>query len=304
MLEVISSSFTQGTTWAVLGIGVFITFRLLDLADLSAEGVFPLGGGIAAILIVNGYNPYLATIIAFIGGALAGLASGIIHTKFKIPALLTGILMQTGLYSINFHIMGRKPNIPLLNQMTIYTPIQEMFSVSRNLSYTIVSLIVLAIVIVVLVFFLHTEIGLALRSTGDNAKMSQANGININAMKTLGYMLSGGLIALAGAMVSQKDGFADIGMGVGTIVIGLAAIVIAEVVFPNRTIGQRFITIILGSFIYRLIIDAILNQSFIDILPTDLRLFSALLLGIVLYLPNLQKEFGLQGRKKTLGKKA
>lgn len=289
MLDVIASSFTQGTVWAVMAIGIYITFRLLSITDMSAEGVFPLGGAIGAILITNAINPWLATIIAFFGGALAGAIAGWVHTKLKIPPLITGILMQTGLYSINLHVMDGRPNIALLGQETIYSPLEEMFDISKNMSVTIIALIILAVIILLLVFFLHTEIGLALRSTGDNPRMSEANGINTNAMKTLGYMISNGLIALAGAMVAQKDGFADISMGIGTIVIGLAAVVIVEVILPNKSIGVRLTTIILGSFLYRLIIDTILNQPFIDIRPTDLRLFSSLLLGFVLFLPEIQK---------------
>ena len=289
MLDVIASSFTQGTVWAVMAIGIYITFRLLSITDMSAEGVFPLGGAIGAILITNAINPWLATIIAFFGGALAGAVAGWVHTKLKIPPLITGILMQTGLYSINLHVMDGRPNIALLGQETIYSPLEEMFDISKNMSVTIIALIILAVIILLLVFFLHTEIGLALRSTGDNPRMSEANGINTNAMKTLGYMISNGLIALAGAMVAQKDGFADISIGIGTIGIGLAAVVIVEVILPNKSIGVRLTTIILGSFLYRLIIDTILNQPFIDIRPTDLRLFSSLLLGFVLFLPEIQK---------------
>lgn len=301
ILDVITSSFSQGAVWAVMAIGVYITFRLLDIADLSAEGVFPLGGAIAAILITNGVNPFLATIAAFFGGGLAGLLAGWIHTKLNIAPLLTGILLQTGLYSINLHVMGGRSNLALLGQETIYTPIAEMLDLGKNESVIALALIVLAIIITVLVLFLHTEIGLSLRSTGDNPRMSEANGINTNRMKTLGYMIGNGLIALAGAMIAQKDGFADIGMGIGTIVIGLASIIVSEVLLPNKSIGLRLASILLGSFVYRLIIDFILNQSWIDIRPTDLRLFSAILLGFVLYFPEIQKYFNKRKKNATTG---
>ena len=302
MLDVIASSFTQGTVWAVMAIGIYITFRLLNITDMSAEGVFPLGGAIGAILITNAVNPWLATLSAFIGGMIAGSVAGWIHTKMKIPPLITGILMQTGLYSINLHVMDGRPNIALLGQKTIYTPIAEMFDISKNMSVTVVALMILTAIIILLVLFLHTEIGLALRSTGDNPRMSEANGINTNKMKTLGYMLSNGFIALAGAMVAQKDGFADISMGIGTIVIGLAAIVIVEVMIPNKSIGIRLTTIVLGSFLYRLIIDTILNQPFIDIRPTDLRLFSSILLGLVLFLPEIQKGMNSRTNRQSFNK--
>lgn len=299
MFDIVASSFTQGAVWAVMSVGVYITFRLLDIPDLSAEGVFPLGGAIAAISISNEMDPFIATLLAFIGGAIAGLLAGWIHTKMKIPPLLTGILMQTGLYSINLHVMKGRPNIPLLGIDTIYTPIEEFMGYSKNMSVAIVSLIILAIIISFLVFFLNTEMGLGLRATGDNEKMSAANGINTDAMKTIGYMIGNGLIGLAGAMVAQKDGFSDIGMGIGTIVIGLSSIVIAEVIIPNRPLGQRLATIVAGSFIYRLIIDAILNQKFVAIQPTDLKLFSAILLGLVLFFPEIQKSLNSR-RKKSV----
>ena len=187
--------------------------------------------------------------------------------------------------------MDSRPNIALLGQDTIYSLLQNNLSVSKNGSVILVAGLILLLVLVLLITFLHTEVGLALRATGDNDRMSQANGINISAMKTLGYMLSNGLIALSGAMVAQKDGFADISMGIGTIVIGLASIVLVEVILPNKRIGFRLVSIIIGSFLYRLIIDTILNQPFLDIKPTDLRLFSAILLGFVLYFPELQKKF-------------
>lgn len=298
MFDVIASSFTQGTVWAVMAIGIYITFRLLNITDMSAEGVFPLGGAIGAILITNAVNPWLATFAAFLGGTLAGALAGWIHTKLKIPPLITGILMQTGLYSINLHVMGGRPNIALLGQSTIYSSIEEMFNLTKNQSVTIIALLILTALISLLVFFLHTETGLALRATGDNLRMSEANGINTNWMKTLGYMISNGCIALSGAMVAQKDGFADISMGIGTIVIGLAAIVIVEVILPNKSIGKRLVSIVLGSFIYRLIIDTILNQPIIDIQPTDLRLFSAILLGFVLFLPEIQKNMNQRAKRQ------
>lgn len=307
MLDVIASSFTQGTLWAVMAIGTYITFRLLDIADLSAEGVFPLGAAVSASILtmevspdLAPYLPYIATIAAFASGAIAGFVAGIIHTRLNIPPLLTGILILTGLYSINLNIMDGRPNIALLGQTTIFTPLQELTGWSKNMTVAAVTLVVLLLVILLLVLFLHTEVGLALRATGDNAKMSQANGINTDGMKTLGYMIGNGLIGLAGAMVAQNNGFADIGMGTGTIVIGLASIVVAEVVIPNQPLGVRLTTIIAGSFIYRLIIDAILNQPFINVKPTDLRLFQAILLMAVLYLPEFQKQQARKRRRSQL----
>lgn len=296
MLDIVASSFTQGVVWAVMAMGVYITFRLLDIADLSAEGTFPLGAAICASLLTAGVHPILATLVAGLGGAVAGFVAGWIHTKLKIPALLTGILVLTALYSINLHVMSARPNIALLGQTTIFSIVQEATGWSKNTSVGVMALVIIAICIVVLVAFLNTEIGLGLRATGDNVAMSAANGINTDRMKTIGYMIGNALIALAGAMVAQKDGFADIGMGIGTIVIGLASIIVCEVILPDKTIGVRLGSIVLGSFIYRLIIDTILNQTIISIRATDLRLFSAILLAFVLYLPELQKNSGL-GRR-------
>lgn len=309
MLDVIASSFTQGLLWAVMAVGVYITFRLLDIADLSAEGVFPLGAAVSASIISMEYSqelapyiPFIATLVAFFAGSIAGFAAGLIHTKLNIPPLLTGILVLTGLYSINLNIMDGRPNIALLGKVTIFTGLQEATGLDKNTVVAIVTLLVLLLIIGLLVMFLHTEIGLALRATGDNDKMSEANGINTNRMKIVGYMIGNGLIGLSGAMLAQNNGFADIGMGTGTIVIGLASVIIAEVVVPNLSLGKRLATVILGSFVYRLIIDTILNQPYVDVKATDLRLFQAILLMIVLYLPEFQKQLASYRRRRELAR--
>ncbi|MGO4929183.1 ABC transporter permease [Fundicoccus sp. Sow4_D5] len=309
MLDVIASSFTQGLLWAVMAVGVYITFRLLDIADLSAEGVFPLGAAVSASIISMEYSqelapyiPFLATLAAFFAGSIAGFAAGLIHTKLNIPPLLTGILVLTGLYSINLNIMDGRPNIALLGKTTIFTGLQAATGLDKNTVVAIVTLLILLLIIGLLVLFLHTEIGLALRATGDNDKMSEANGINTNRMKIVGYMIGNGLIGLSGAMLAQNNGFADIGMGTGTIVIGLASVIIAEVVVPNLSLGKRLTTVILGSFVYRLIIDTILNQPFISVKATDLRLFQALLLMLVLYLPEFKKQQAGSKRRRELAR--
>lgn len=309
MLDVIASSFTQGLLWAVMAVGVYITFRLLDIADLSAEGVFPLGAAVSASIISMEYSqelapyiPFIATLAAFFAGSIAGFAAGLIHTKLNIPPLLTGILILTGLYSINLNIMDGRPNIALLGKVTIFTGLQQATGLEKNTVVAIVTLIILLLIIALLVMFLHTEIGLALRATGDNDKMSEANGINTNRMKIVGYMIGNGLIGLSGAMLAQNNGFADIGMGTGTIVIGLASVIIAEVVIPNMSLGKRLATVIIGSFVYRLIIDTILNQPFVDVKATDLRLFQAILLMIVLYLPEFKKQQARSKRRRELAK--
>lgn len=288
-MALILSSISQGLLWSVMAIGVYLTFRILDIADLTAEGSYPLGAAICASGIVSGMNPLLATLLAFLGGLLAGLMSGFIHTKLKIPALLTGIISLTALYSINLKVLG-KANVALLGQKTLVSQLYDM-GFTKTASVMIVGGIFVGLVIVLLTLLMKTQIGLALRSTGDNIPMSEANGIQTDHMKLLGYMLSNGLIALCGALLCQNNGYADLNAGVGTIVIGLASIIIAEVVIRNLSIGWRLLSVVLGSVIYRLIILAILSIPGMD---ADLvKLFSAMLLAAVLYLPEWQAKLKL-----------
>lgn len=294
-MSLVLSSLSQGLLWSIMAIGVYMTFRILDLADLTAEGSYPLGGAIAAVSIVNGVNPLLATLLAFAGGAAAGVVAGLIHTKMKIPNLLTGIVVLTGLYSVNLKVLG-KANLALLKQETLVTQLRDM-GLDKTTAVMVIGAVVVAIVLALLILLLNTEIGLALRATGDNIPMSAANGINTDRMKILGYAISNGLIALSGALLAQNNGYADINSGVGTIVIGLASIIIAEVVIRDLTIGKRLASIVIGSIIYRLILLAILSLPGVD---ADLvKLFSATLLAIVLFVPELQKK--LKVRKPTLG---
>lgn len=288
-MALILSSISQGLLWSVMAIGVYLTFRILDIADLTAEGSYPLGAAICASSIVSGTNPLLATLLAFLGGLLAGLMSGFIHTKLKIPALLTGIISLTALYSINLKVLG-KANVALLGQKNLMSQLYDM-GFTKTASVMIVGGIFVGLVIVLLTLLMKTQIGLALRSTGDNIPMSEANGIQTDHMKLLGYMLSNGLIALCGALLCQNNGYADLNAGVGTIVIGLASIIIAEVVIRNLSIGWRLLSVVLGSVIYRLIILAILSIPGMD---ADLvKLFSAMLLAAVLYLPEWQAKLKL-----------
>lgn len=295
-MQLILSSISQGLLWSLMAIGVYLTFRILDIADLTAEGSYPLGAAVATTAIVNGMNPLLGTLLAFVGGALAGFISGLLHTKLKIPALLTGIVTLTALYSINLKIMG-KANLALLRQETLVTQLQD-FGLSKANAVLFIGFVFVILVVALLVLLMNTQIGLVLRSTGDNIPMSEANGVNVDQMKIFGYMLSNGLIALSGALLAQNNGYADLNSGVGTIVIGLASIIIAEVVIKNISLGKRLVSIIFGAIVYRLIILAILSIPNMD---ADLvKLFSAGLLAIVLYVPELQKNslFSLGGKRK------
>lgn len=292
-MDIILSSISQGLLWSIMAIGVYLTFRILDIADLTAEGAYPLGAAVCATGIVNGINPLVSTFLALFAGMIAGLISGLLHTKMKIPALLTGIVTLTGLYSINLKILG-KANVALLKQVTLVTQLQDL-GLSKTNAVLLIGAVFVAAVILILTLLFNTQIGLAIRSTGDNIPMSEANGINVDKMKIYGYMLSNGLIALCGALLTQNNGYADLNSGTGTIVIGLASVIIAEVVLRNLRLGWRLASVVLGSVIYRLIILAILEIPGMD---ADLvKLFSAILLAVVLYVPELQKKLNIRRPK-------
>lgn len=293
-MEFIQTSILQGLLWAVMAIGVYITFRLLDIADLTAEGSFPLGAAIAASALVSGISPIVATILGMLGGMAIGAVSGFIHTKMKIPALLTGIITLTALYSVNLKILG-KANVSLLQHETLVTQVQDLVGGNEALAILLIGVVFLVILIGALTLFFKTELGTAILATGDNDQMSQAQGIKTDRMKIYGYMLSNGAIALSGALLAQNNGFADLNMGVGTIVIGLASIIIAEVVVKNLSLGWRLTSIVVGAIIYRLILALVLEIPGMD---TQLvRLISAIILAVVLYLPEFQPKFLKKGAK-------
>lgn len=292
MIDIVLSSVSQGLLWSIMAIGVFLTFRILDIADLSAEGSFPMGAAVCALLIVNGYHPILATIGGMLGGMLAGAVSGFMHTKMKIPALLTGIITLTGLYSINLLILGRS-NVSLSGETTLVTLVQGL-GFEKTQAVMLIGAIFVAIVIISLVVLLNTQIGLALRATGDNLAMGEANGIKVDRMKILGYMLSNGLIALSGALLAQNNGYADLNMGVGTIVIGLASIILAEVIIKYLPLGQRLLSIVLGAVLYRLIIVVILAMN-VD--AQMIKLVSAILLAVILYIPEIRSKLNIKPSK-------
>ena len=234
MLDLVVGTITTGLLWSLLAVGVFITFRVLDVADLTVEGTFPMGAAISAILITSGMNPILSILIAGIGGMAAGAVTGWIHTKLKIPALLAGILTMIALYSINLHIMG-KANVSLLRMDTIYTIIGSVLHTPNMWSAAIVGIIVAVVVCLLLFWFFGTEIGTALRATGVNPQMIRAQGVNTDNMIVLGLLISNGFVGMSGALIGQFQGFADVGMGIGTIVIGLASVIIGEVVFGTKS---------------------------------------------------------------------
>lgn len=292
MLDIILSGISQGLLWSIMAIGVFITFRILDIADLSAEGAFPMGVAVCALCIVNDINPIVATIAGMLGGMLAGLVSGFLHTKMKIPALLTGIITLTGLYSINLLVLGRS-NVSFALKNTLVTMVTRL-GLNKLSAVLLIGIVCVGLVILILYLFLNTQLGLALRATGDNEAMGQANSIKVDRMKMLGYMIGNGLIALSGALLAQNNGYADLNMGVGTIVIGLASIILAEVMIKYLPLGKRLWSIVLGSVLYRMIIVFILTT---DIDAQMIKLVSAILLALILYVPELRAKLGVKTSK-------
>ncbi|QGW99948.1 ABC transporter substrate binding protein [Streptococcus ruminicola] len=300
-IDIILTAISQGLLWAIMAIGVFITFRILDIADLSAEGSFPLGAASTAIMIVNGINPLIATIGGFVAGMLAGAVAGFLHTKMKIPALLTGIIVLTALYSVNLLVLG-SANVSLAGQTTLVTVFTSALNLSKLYAVILIGVIFVALVILLLVVLLNTQMGLALRATGDNLAMGEANGIKVDRMKILGYMISNGLIALAGSLLAQNNGYADMNMGTGTIVNGLASIILAEVIVKYLPLGKRLWSIVLGSILYRLVLVIILAMN-VD--AQMLKLASAVLLALILYVPEIRNKLHIKPSKTlTPGGKA
>lgn len=292
-MDLILSSVSQGLLWSILAIGVYLTYRILNVADLTVEGSFPLGAAVASSMIVAGVPAWLATIAGFFAGSLAGLVTGLLYAKLGIPALLSGIVTMTGMYSINLRILGQA-NLTLLNSETLIDQVQGFID-DKTTAVLIVGAIAIVIVISLLKIFFDTEIGIAIRATGDNTAMAEANGVNVQITRILGFMLANGLIALSGALLAQNNGYADVNMGIGAIVIGLASVIIGETFFSNLTLGKRLITIVVGSIIYRLLILGALELQFN---PQDLRLISAVLLAIALALPIVRERFNYKRMKR------
>ena len=290
--QILSGTLEQGLMYAVMVVGVYLTFRVLNYADLSVDGSFTLGAAIAATLIVSGYNPWLATGAAFAGGVMAGIFTGVLHTKFKITPLLSGILTMTALYSINLRVMG-KANISLLNTRTIFTDFTKL-PFLESYSVMVLSLVTVVIIGYFVYRFLLTEVGLALRATGDNELMIQSQGVNIEIMKIMGLAISNGLVAFAGSYVAQNQQFADAGMGIGMIIAGLASVIIGEVLIGTSSIGRTVMAVIFGGVMYRVIIALVLQ---LGLKPTDLKMVTAFIVIIALVSPGIKnKVFALRDR--------
>ncbi len=286
MLDLLVPTVAQGLLWAVMALGVYVTFRVLDIADLTVEGSFPLGAAAAASLLAAGYGPLVAVAAAAVVGMLAGVVTGILHTKMKIPALLAGILTMIALYSVNLRIMG-KANLSLLGVDTTFSIVRNMLGLSSAETTFIVGLAVTFLIGMFLYWFFGTEIGAAIRATGFNQQMIRAQGVDTNVTIILGLLLSNALVAVSGALVAQSNGFADVGMGTGTIVIGLASVIIGEVLFGTRSFKNCIISVILGSIVYRIVIAVVLQMG---MPPNDLKLFTSVLVAFALSMPLLKNK--------------
>ena len=294
-MNMIISAVSQGLLWSILALGLFVSFRILDLADMTTEGSFPLGAAVAVQAITLGANPYIAIIFAIIAGSSAGLITGFLITKLQIPSLLAGILTMTGLYSINLRVMGRA-NISLLGKNTIFTVFENM-NLPRHFDTITLGLLVVVMIIGLYVIFFKTEFGQAVIATGDNEAMARSLGISTNTMKIVGLMISNGIVALAGSIIAQDNGYADISMGIGTIVIGLASIIIGEVLFTNVSFKMRLVCLMLGSVLYRLIMVMVLEAG---MNPNDFKLISAVLLTFFLALPKIKETYYMYSLRKKV----
>ena len=286
MLTAMLGAVSQGILWGIMVLGVFITYKLLDIPDLTVDGGFATGGAVCAVLVVAGVNPALAIVAAMAAGAVAGAVTGFLTTVFEIPAILSGILTQISLWSINLRIMG-KSNTPLLTSDTVFSQLGNATGLTSNVCAIIVGLIVAVVIVAGLYWFFGTEIGSALRATGNNEAMIRALGVNTNRTKMLALILSNALVGLSGGLICEQQKYADIGMGTGAIVIGLAAIVIGEVLgrlLPGglSKFGARLVSAVAGSVVYFLI-RAIVLQMGMD--ANDMKLLSAIIVALALCVP-------------------
>jgi len=289
-MELFISTLEQGLIFSIVALGIYLTFKVLKFSDLSVDGTFPLGAAITALCLMKGMNPFISCIIAFFTGALAGLVTGVLNVKLKISELLSGILVMMGLYSINLRIMS-KSNVPLFGKETIFS----------KTDYSIIILLIIVLVIkLALDLFMKTKLGFILTATGDNEQMVTLLGVNKDSIKLLGLMLSNGFIAFSGAIMAQYQGFSDVNMGTGTMVMGLAAVVMGETIFKKVSIIKATTMTIIGSMLYKAAISIALKMG----LPaTDLKLITALIVILALSLNG--KSFGFKNKKLvTLGGKA
>lgn len=274
-----SETIELSLVYALVSIGVYLTFRVSDFPDLTVDGSFPLGAAVSSVLLINNYDPYTAVFFAMLAGVISGLITGNLHVRGKIMALLSGILTMTALYSINLRIMGQ-PNIALMTQPTIFDNCDNILILSSIVAFTVIAISL----------FLNSEIGLALRASGINPKSCYAQGIQVGNMKILSLSLSNGLVATAGAIYSQKAGFADISMGTGTIIIGLASVIIGEKILKIKNVFYAVLNCVIGAMLYRISVTAALNADFLGLEPSDLNLVTALIVALAMIVPIYTKK--------------
>ena len=321
MFTAMFGSVEQGIIYAIMALGVYLTFRVLDFPDLTVDGSFVTGAGTAAMMIVLGYNPLLATLVATVAGFIAGCMTGILHTKGKINPLLAGILMMIALYSINLRIMGlssdtgvTRPNIPLLNSETVFSTFSSFWanlgidaaitnmlktmglaSVPTTWGVLILMIVVTAVIKLVVDWFLKTEIGLAIRATGDNKRMIRSFSANTDSLVILGLGISNGMVALSGALIAQYTKFADVGLGIGMIVVGLASVIIGEAIFGTKSIVRVTFAVIAGAIIYRMIYALALRVKWLD--SGDMKLITAVIVILALVIPQIVGKYKEKKRK-------
>jgi len=277
----------SGLLFGLVAFGVFIAFRVLDFPDLTVDGSFPLGAAVAATLIVSGWNPWVATAMAMVAGCMAGALTAWLNVRLQIMNLLASILTMIALYSINLRIMG-KPNVALLGDETVLTPWEELDIAFYLISPILLTFVVLAVYFL-LVRFMTSETGLAMRATGVNAKMARANGVHTGRLTIMGVALANGLVGLSGALFAQTQGTADVTMGVGTIVVGLAAVIGGEAIMSTRTIARWLFACLIGAILYRLAIAVALNTDALGLQAQDLNLITAVLVTLAIVMPRLKQ---------------
>lgn len=292
ILKNIPDALSLGILWSVMALGVYITFKILDIADMTVDGSFAMGGCVSAVLIANGFHPLLSIVASVLCGMIAGLVTGFLHAKLKIPAILAGILTMLSLYSINLKILSGRSNLamPALGQQkleTIIDIVQDLTGLTARDANLLFGVLVAGLLIGLLYWFFGTELGSAIRATGNNTDMVRALGVSTDRMKIIGLVIANGLVALSGSIVAQSQRYADVGMGTGTIVIGLASIIIGQVILgQDRPFAIKLLSVIAGSILYRIVIAVVLRMG---MNPNDLKLLTAIIVGIALSFPVAKK---------------
>lgn len=299
LLNALPGAVSQGLIWGIMAIGVYLTYRILDIADLTVDGSFATGGAVGVMCILNGWSPWASVFMAFAAGVLTGVMTGVFHVFMGIPAILSGILSQLGLYSINLKIMGKANQSVNVNNTDLLISLRWVKEFAFHNPLITVTIIILVLVLL-LYWFFGTEMGCGIRATGANINMSRAQGINTNFNKVLGLMLSNGLVAFSGALLSQYQGFADVNMGRGAIVIGLAAVIIGEAVFGKifKNFALKLVSVVLGSVIYYIVVQAVVTLG-LD--ANLLKLLSALIVAVFLAIPYWNGKMPRKGGKINAG---